>query len=252
MTTDEFEAIVADGMSVVDQHSLILVLFVAGAEAFGNCQFGTGSLVRVPQGVALVTAGHVLEGFQEMGSQGRLQLGSNCYVIRPSAHRIIRISKKPDLGVLILSNQEVTELGAPVLEPDQVVGRQVSRYELIGFCGFPGATKELIGDRLMSCKKYRLVGTVDTVEPDQFSIRRDKERYESPWPWGDGDHYPLGGISGAPVFSFVTGWPHMQRRRRPALIGWVYEGHSWSSTEAKIYAVKAADLWTVLPEALIA
>jgi hypothetical protein len=127
----------------------------------------------------------------------------------------------------------------------------VHKFELIGLCGYPGATKALVGDRVMTCKKYRLVGTVDTVEPDQFSIRTDGNRYEILNQSEDEDCHPLGGISGAPVFSFVTGMPHMQRRRRPALIGWVYEGHSWSHSEAKIYAVKAADLAGLLPEAAI-
>lgn len=249
MTHEQFEAIVSEGMSVVEKYSLPLLLFKAGSESTGTFQFATGSLVRVSPRVALITSGHVLEAFFAMGSQGRLQLGADRFVLKPSTDRIVRISKKSDLAILMLTEEEVATLGEAVLNCDQIVAREVRKFELIGFCGYPGATKALIGDGLITGKKYQLVGTVDTVEPDQFSIRTDGDRYEIPPAIASEGHYPLGGISGAPVFSFVTGEPHMQRRRRPALIGWVYEGHAWSSSEAKIYVVKATNLAEILPEA---
>ena len=212
MTADEYDAILEKGMSIAEHYSIELVIFAAGTESTGNFQFATGSLIRVKEGVALVTSAHVLQEFVAMGSEGRLQLGPNQFVLRPSSARVLRFAKKIDISVLILSEEEALKLGEPILECDQIVAREVRRFELIGFCGYPGATKTLIGSRRVAIQKYLLSGIIDTVELDQFSIRTDEHRYEIP-PRIEGQPIrPLGGISGAPVFSFVTGEPHMTKR----------------------------------------
>jgi hypothetical protein len=247
VTEEEFGKIVREAMVVVEKYSIPLFLFQAGAESTGIGQIATGCLLQTAHGVALITSGHVLRHYADMNEEGRLQLGKNRFVMRRIDPRSPSIGHS-EIGALWLTEEEVVRLAVPVLPQDQVIMKPVRQFKLVAFSGYPGATKALEGRGIVSVSKHQMIGAVDTVEHDQFSIRTDESRYDwEPLAAGnDQEHYPLGGISGSPVFSLVTGAPHLTTRRRPAVVGWVHEALSWSRNESKIYAVHAAALSEVL------
>lgn len=251
MTEEQYERIVAAGMIEVEKYSLPLIVFAAGAEQTGLCQFATGCLLAISHGVVLVTSGHVLQHFIEMDDDGRLQIGQDRFVVRRSDDRSISIGSKSDIGVLTLTEEERRRIGAPVLPRNQVITSDVRQFELVAFSGFPGALKHLTGPSELAGEIHQVIGPVEAVETDQFSMRTDADRYEFESLSSESDrkkHYPLGGISGAPVFSMITGSPYFKARRRAAVVGWVHEGMSWDSATSKVYAVKAAALSEVLPD----
>ncbi len=221
----------------------LLLITAAGVEP----QMATGSLIDIDGSAWLVTAGHVLAEFRSRGKNAALQVGRTPNVIiRGNDSRPCSFSEKPDVGAIAIHRDEVEGVGSQIISTDEVVAKPVRRFELVAFLGFPGAGKVIVGNRQLSLTRAERLATVTTVEPDQFSIRLNPATHEmegSTEAQRTSDE--LGGISGAPVISLITGWPHLTTRRRPAVVGWVSEGATWGQFEEKIYVTPGGALRTL-------
>jgi hypothetical protein len=245
MSVERLEAILSASLPEIKRHSIPLLVFRTGGFEY---QTATGTLVALNGGVALITAAHVLRHLLTLGVEGRLQIGGDRFVLRNVHERPINFGTRVDLASMFLTPSEVLGIRWDVLHPARLARKDVLEFEYVVFMGFPGAGKTLVSKHELALRSYECIAVVKSVEADQFSIRIDEKWYDyesgylSNAEASSYDDCDLGGISGAPIFSLITGLPHLTVRRRPKLIGWVHEGFAWSNLESKIYAVKATAL----------
>lgn len=223
------------GIRFAQSYSLPLLVFKIGEE---NRELATGSFVRTGDGVFLTTAKHVIERLQELGGDGRLQIGGQAFVLPAPLPENVRHSQYLDLAMIEMDEVRIAENRWNVLELTDISIKPVQQYDLVTYCGFPGDLKNFSGPE-KSLRTFNFCGVVDTVEPDQFSMRVDKQRFDSDIDL-DPPMFSLGGISGAPIFSVVD--INDGRIRRPFLVGWIHEGIAWSELTQKHYAVPAFEV----------
>jgi len=238
LTVERLEGIVANGLRDIAQYVLPLFVFAAGTSRQAQC--ATGVMVEREIGVFLVTARHVIEPVLALGEAGRLQVGRTPLVLRDVHQRAVSMGVETDLATVPISGEEVSRIGGKVLAGHRVATKDVLLHEYVVVIGFPGVTKEYVSDRMLTLTRNEWAAVVRTVEHDQFSLRIDPDTYENetnePNP---SELLDLGGVSGAPVFSLITGAPHMTIRPRAKLVGFVYEGLAWGTLEQKLFALKA-------------
>jgi hypothetical protein len=175
LTSEKMDEIISTGILEIKRYSIPLFVFPTGTHDF-HC--GTGTLIQLSAGVALVTVAHVLRAVVELGDAGRLQIGKNRFVLRNVHQRAINFGVRTDLAAMPLSPQEVAGIGWDVLHPDRLAVKDVRDHELVAFIGFPGADKKFLSDTEIELTRHECIAVVQTIERDQFSLRIDEERYE--------------------------------------------------------------------------
>lgn len=219
----------ATGIAFARHHALPLLLFETQTT---DRELATGSIMQTPEGYALVTAKHVIQRLEEWGVQGRMQIGGEAFVIPTPPSIRIRKARSLDVGMIMLDREIVAMNAWPVIGPDSLSNRPVRYGDLTAYIGFPGATKSFSPEgNFLSPLEFAAM--IETVEPDQFSMRLDPQRYETDMLLDQEMHH-IGGISGAPIFKIIE--IDGSRLRRPLLVGWAHEGTAWSQLEQKHYA----------------
>jgi hypothetical protein len=223
------EKAMEDGIAYARHHALPLLIFETQTT---DRELATGSIVQTTEGYALVTAKHVIERLEEWGERGRMQIGRDAFVVPTPPSAQIRKARSLDVGMILMNEKFVLMNRWPVIEYDRLSSRTVKKGDLTTYVGYPGATKSFssAGNFL---SPLAFAAMVETVEPDQFSMRCDPQRYETDMPV-DKEMHHIGGISGAPIFKVIE--IDGGRLRRPLLVGWVHEGMAWSQLEQKHYA----------------
>lgn len=236
LTEKKLNRIMDTGICVAENYSVPLLVFHAVDR---KPQTATGLILETRGGLALATAAHVIKGYVELGEKARLQVGHKGYVLKDLSDDRIKLSSRVDLGLIGLTAEDLEAIGWPVLPMNRISASRPRRLDLLAYVGFPGCWKEFLCSHEIQLTSFKCNGTVETVEPDQFSIRIDDHRYEV-----EGEHprelEDPGGISGAPVFSIFDFWN--SREREPLLVGFITEGFAWSSLAQKHYAVHSDGL----------
>lgn len=227
---DNLDAVIEKGFEFAQRHSIPLLVFRAGEK---EPELATGSFVRTSDNIFLVTAKHVVDEFLRLGPDGRLQIGTQAFILTNFDLKRVRCSRNLDVATIEFDDTTISQNGWPVLKLEDVSIKPVKQLDLVVYCGFPGDLKILSG-RQKTIRSFSLCATIDVVEPDQFSMRVDEGRFETGIAQ-DAPMFRLGGVSGAPVFSIVD--INDGRIRKPLLVGWVHEGTAWSRNEQKHYAV---------------
>jgi hypothetical protein len=220
------------------RYSLILSVFEAVARV---PEMASGILLNSPDGPVLITAGHVLQRFLDLGPNGRLQIGAHKFTVQGVPRELMKFSPNCDLAGLKLETEDLKSVGKDSLPLAQIRYSSVEEGELVAFVGYPGYWKEPRGNQI-GAGSYEFFGPVRTVEPHQFSILVDSTyemRVATTRPGSSvGLTQSLGGLSGAPIFD---------SGEIPSLVGWIFEGNLWSPTDHKLYAIHAnaltSDAW---------
>ncbi|CAM5387296.1 hypothetical protein FALB51S_01978 [Frigidibacter albus] len=227
---DNLDAVIENGLEFAQRYSIPLLVFRAGEK---ERELATGSFVKTSDSVFLVTAKHVVEEFLRLGPGGRMQIGTQAFVLSDLDPKRVRCPQNLDVAIIEFDDATISMNGWPILNLVDISIKPVKQLDLVAYCGFPGDLKDLSGHQ-KTIRSFSLCATIDVVELDQFSMRVDEERFET-----DIAHvtpmFRLGGVSGAPVFSIVD--INDGRIRKPLLVGWVHEGAAWSRYEQKHYAV---------------
>lgn len=220
------------GINYARQYTLPLLVFKKDKNE--EPQTATGIILKTNKAFILTTAGHVLKSYIDSGENGRLQIGRNGIVLKNLLKESISILDTFDFGVVRLEDSFVINNNFPFLSIDKLGKSAPKKLDLIAYVGFPGCWKTVHTEKLMSISRFECIGSIETIEYDQFSIRIDEVRYEEDGDF-DKDMTDAGGLSGAPVFSLFDFWD--SKRREPILIGWLYEGMAWGNLAQKHYAI---------------
>jgi hypothetical protein len=234
MEIADWNRVKAATLETANLYSLTLAVFDS---VLREPELATGALVLTKGGPCLLTAGHVINRFLQLGSQGRLQIGREGHVFSRIPVERISIGRRIDIASIRLTLEEAKATELPILTWSDVRPDCVEEGTLVAFVGYPGSWKRQQPTGSIGIGSYEFFGFVQTVELDQFSVRIDdrhdfalKTYAESRTFEGFSD---LGGLSGAPIF---------QAADRPKVVGIVSEGGLLSQREQKIYAVHVSAL----------
>jgi len=231
LTDEKLNSIIDRGVEFGNKYTLPLIVFNVITK---ETKIATGIIIETDFGPAITTAGHVLEELQKYNKDGRLQIGAEGYVLKDININQIKISKKVDFGYILLTPKEVNINKWNILPVTNISSDYPKKLDLVVYIGFPGNWKTITSDNTMTLSSFATVGSIETIEDDQFSIRLDEKRYNM---LGSKKLKvtDLRGISGSPVFSIFDFWN--SKHREPLLIGWIYEGQVWNELTQKHYAI---------------
>lgn len=165
--------------------------------------------------MALITAAHDLRHLLTLGVEDRLQIGDDRFVQRNVHERQINFGTHVDLASMFLTPSEVLGICWDVLHLARLARKDVFEFEYVDFMGFLGAGKTLASKHELALRSYECIAVMKSVKADQLSIRIDEKRYNfetgnlSNAKTGSYDDCDLGSVSGAPIFSLITGLPHL-------------------------------------------
>lgn len=232
LTEKILEEISTAGINYARKHTLPLLVFEKNKTE--EPQTATGIILKTDKGFILTTAGHVLKSFNEYSENARLQIGRSGIVLKNLSKETITILDTFDFGIIRLEDSFVTNNNFPFLNIDNLGKSEPKKLDLVAYVGFPGCWKTVHSEKLMSITRFECIGSIETIEHDQFSVRIDEGRYEEDTKF-DKEMTDAGGLSGAPVFSLFDFWD--SKKREPILIGWLYEGMAWGNLAQKHYAI---------------
>ncbi|WP_109852276.1 hypothetical protein [Aquimarina sp. AU58] len=238
-TEENIDRISESGYRFSLSYSMIILVFKSQTNEIHN---GTGVFIQTKLGFAFATAGHVIQKYLEFGDLGRIQIGGNGYVLKSIPNESIKINKKNDFGLIFLPDEHFKKNKDWNILPIENISFNPPRVmDLVVFSGYPGTMRKK-HNKLISQGKFSLIGTIESAEYDQFSIRVDKKKYD----FDDmkDNLKNAGGLSGSPIFSllYFQNW----YERKPYLIGWLKEGKCWDDENQKYYATNMEALESLL------
>lgn len=132
---DNLDAVIENGFEFAQRHSIPLLVFKAGGK---DPDLATGSFVRTSDSIFLVTAKHVVEEFLRLGPDGRLQIGTQAYILTNLDIKRVRCSRNLDVATIEFDDTTISDSGWRVLELEDVSIKPVKQLDLVVYCGFPG------------------------------------------------------------------------------------------------------------------
>jgi hypothetical protein len=232
LTSAGLDKFMAKGMDFANSATFPIIVFHVKER---EPQTATGTVIDQGGNYFLATAGHVIDGLQAHGEDGRIQIHTNGKVLGNLETRLTLRSKVIDIGAISLTKDEVEILGARPIALNEIPREPLKINDLLAYSGYPGSLKKIKSRSNISLVRVSFIGSVDTIEPDQFSLRIDPDRYEGGV--GAADLKDLGGISGAPVFRIFKFWENGTQKFTPQLVGFIHEGMIWSNLEQKHFAI---------------
>jgi hypothetical protein len=246
LTSEKLDKIMAEGLDFANSATLSVIVFDAKKR---EPQTATGAVIDQGGKYFLATAGHVIDELKALGEDGRIQIHMNGKVLGNMASRPIHRSKKLDIGVIALTKDEVETLDNQPIVLEEIPQEPVQVYDLLAYTGYPGSLKKVEDRSNIYLGRVSFIGAVETIEPDQFSVRIDPYRYESEVDAEAQDLEDLGGISGAPVFRIHKFWGSDIQKFNPQLVGFIHEGNIWSNLEQKHFAIHGFEIADLIKNA---
>lgn len=232
LTSAALDKFMTQGMDFANSATFPIIVFHTKER---EPQTATGTVIDQGGNYFLATAGHVIDGLQAHGEDGRIQIHKSGKVLKNIANRLILRSKVLDIGAISLTKDEVATLDARPIVLGEILQEPLKINDLLAYSGYPGSLKKIQSHSNISLVRVSFIGSVDTIEPDQFSLRIDPGRYEGGVEAANLED--LGGISGAPIFRIFKFWESGTQKFTPQLVGFIHEGMIWSNLEQKHFAI---------------
>lgn len=240
LTKEMVERISETGVQHIKKYSLPLLVIDQKDRVF---QTATGMVIQKGNLFFLTTAAHVIAAFMSKEIDGRLQIGGNGFVLKDISTQDVKLHKKYDFGVIQLPRKLVEFHKWNPLDTNEISKKRPRELDLVAYTGYPGCLTRKISDKEISIPAFEAIGTVNTIEDDQFSILINERNYEHEGSRQE-EMTDAGGLSGAPVFSLLDFWNY--KKRDPLLIGWLYEGFVWDKFNQKHYSVHSSALFDLI------